>query len=125
MRVQNCMIEIGTLVMIVGATIGLTSCGNPDPNAPKPMLAVKKVHEIDGCEVKYIDNPYGPNFYIARCDGTVTTTWQRQNGKSQTTEAMINVNSEVELRKRLADIEAKNRALAKLSDEEKKTLGLQ
>jgi hypothetical protein len=89
------------------------------------MLAVKKVHQIDGCEVKYVDNPYGPNFYIARCDGTVTNTWQRQNGKSQTTEATINVNSEAELRKRLAEIEARNKALAKLSDAEKKVLGLQ
>ena len=103
----------------------LTACGESDPNAPKPMLAVKKVHNIDGCEVKYIDNPYGPNFYIARCGDTITNTWQRQSGKSQITEATINVNSEAELRKRLAEIEARNKALAKLSAEEKKALGLQ
>lgn len=103
----------------------LTACGDPDPNAPKPMLAVKKVHNIDGCEVKWIDNPYGPNFYIARCGDTVTNTWQRQSGKTQITEATINVNSEAELRKRLAEIEARNKALAKLSAEEKKALGLQ
>jgi hypothetical protein len=89
------------------------------------MLVVRKVHQIDGCEVKYVDNPYGPNFYIARCGDTVTNTWQRQSGKSQTTEATINVNSEQELRKRLAEIEARNKALAKLSDAEKKALGLQ
>jgi hypothetical protein len=106
-------------------SLSLLACGEPDPNAPKPMLAVKKVHNIDGCEVKYIDNPYGPNFYIARCGETVTNTWQRQSGKSQITEATINVNSEQELRKRLAEIEAKNKALAKLSPEEKKALGLQ
>jgi len=103
----------------------LTACGDPDPNAPKPMLAIKRVHHIDGCEVKWIDNPYGANFYIARCGETVTNTWQRQNGKSQVTEATINVNSEAELRKRLAEIEARNKALAKLSAEEKKALGLQ
>ena len=105
-------------------SLTLLACGDPDPNAPKPMLAVRKVHNIDGCEVKYIDNPHGPNFYIARCGDTITNTWQRQNGRSQITEATINVNSETELRKRLAEIETRNKALAKLSDAEKKALGL-
>jgi hypothetical protein len=105
--------------------LSLTACGDPDPNAPKPMLAIKRVHQIDGCEVKWVDNPYGSNFYIARCGDTVTNTWQRQVGKSQVTEATINVNSEAELRKRLAEIEARNKALSKLSAEEKKALGLQ
>jgi hypothetical protein len=109
---------------LIFMALTLTGCGDSDPNAPKPMLAVKKVHQIDGCEVKYVDNPYGPNFYIARCGETVTNTWQRQSGKTQVTEATINVNSEAELRKRLAEIEARNKALAKLSDAEQKALGL-
>lgn len=111
--------------LVIVLALMLTACGDPDPNAPKPVLAIKRVHQIDGCEVKWIDNPYGANFYIARCGETVTNTWQRQNGKSQVTEATINVNSEAELRKRLAEIEARNKALAKLSAEEKKVLGLQ
>jgi len=110
--------------LVIVLALMLTACGDPDPNAPKPMLAIKRVHQIDGCEVKWIDNPYGANFYIARCGDTVTNTWQRQNGKSQVTEATINVNSEAELRKRLLEIEARNKALAKLSAEEKKALGL-
>jgi DNA transposition AAA+ family ATPase len=110
---------------VIVLTLMLTACGEPDPNAPKPMLSVKRVHNIDGCEVKWIDNPYGANFYIARCGDTVTNTWQRQSGKTQITEATINVNSEQDLRKRLAEIEARNKALAKLSAEEKKALGLQ
>jgi len=110
---------------VIALALLLTACGESDPNAPKPMLAVKKVHQIDGCEVKWIENPYGANFYIARCGETVTNTWQRQSGKTKITEATINVNSEQELRKRLAEIEARNKALAKLSAEEKKALGLQ
>lgn len=109
---------------IMIASMSLVACGDPDPNAPKPMLAIKRVHQIDGCEVKWVDNPYGANFYIARCGETVTNTWQRQSGKTQITEATINVNSEAELRKRLAEIEARNKALSKLSAEEKKALGL-
>jgi uncharacterized lipoprotein YehR (DUF1307 family) len=111
------------IVMIV--SLSLLACGDPDPNAPKPVPTVKKTLTVDGCEVKYVDNPYGPNFYIARCGDTVTNTWQRQSGKSSITEATVNVNSEAELRKRLAEIEAKNKALAKLSADEKKALGLQ
>ena len=103
----------------------LTACSDPDPNAPKPVPTVKKTLTVDGCEVKYVDNPYGPNFYIARCGNTVTNTWQRQSGKSSVTEATVNVDTEAELRKKLAEIEAKNKALAKLSAEEKKALGLQ
>lgn len=103
----------------------LTACGPVDPNAPKPKPTVVKTVEVDGCEVKYVENPYGPNFYIARCSNTVTNTWQRKSGKSTVTEATVNVDTETELRKRLAEVEAKNKALAKLSDAEKKALGLQ
>lgn len=111
--------------LLLVAALLLTACSDPDPNAPKPQPTVKRTFEIDGCEVKYVEHPHLPNFYIARCGNTVTDTWQRQSGKSRITEATINVDTEAELRKKLAEIEAKNKALAKLSDAEKKALGLQ
>lgn len=110
------------LLLII--TLALTACVDSDPNAPKPQPVVKRTFDVDGCEVKYIEHPHLPNFYIARCGKTVTETWQRQSGKSRITEATINVDSEEELRNRLAELETRKKALNKLSDEEKKVLGV-
>jgi hypothetical protein len=102
----------------------LTACDS-DPNSLRNQIRVKTSFEVDGCDVKYVQHPSYPDFYIARCGNTVTNTWQRRVGKSYTTEASINVNDEQELRNRLSEIETKNKALAKLSAEEKKALGVQ
>lgn len=85
---------------------------------------VKKTVEIDGCIVKYVYYADGPNFYIARCGDTLTTTWQEQNGKQTITRAVINTNDAESLRNRLSEIEARDKALAKLTAEERKILGL-
>lgn len=113
---------IGALAVVV---LTVSGCFQADPNAPKPVPKIIATVEVDGCEVKYIDNPHYPNFYIARCDNTVTNTWQRRSGKATITEATINVDVEADLRKQLAEIEARNKALKKLSDEDKKLLGIQ
>lgn len=111
--------------VIIGAVaLMLSACGSNDPSAGPPKPFVKAEFEIDGCNVKYVEHPRYPNFYIARCGNTVTNTWQRRAGKATYTEATINVDSEEELRKRLLEVEAKNKALAKLSADEKKALGL-
>jgi uncharacterized lipoprotein YehR (DUF1307 family) len=85
---------------------------------------VRNTFEVDGCQVKYIDPPNLPNFYIARCGNTTTNTWQQSSGKSTTTYATVNVDTTDELRKRLADAEARDKAMAKLSAEDKKALGV-
>jgi hypothetical protein len=85
---------------------------------------IRNTFEVDGCQVKYIDPPNLPNFYIARCGNTVTNTWQQSNGKSTTTYATVNVDTTDELRKRLAESEALDKALSKLSSEDKKALGI-
>ena len=85
---------------------------------------IQKIVEIDGCTVKYIYYEDGPNFYIARCGDTTTTTWQEQSGKQTITRATINVNDAESLRNRLSEIEARDKALAKLTAEERKILGL-
>jgi hypothetical protein len=102
----------------------LSACSESDPNAPQRQPVIKKTFDVDGCEVKYVEHPYLPNFYIARCGNTVTETWQRRAGKATYTEATVNVNSEEELRNRLTELETRKKALNKLSDEEKKVLGV-
>ena len=100
----------------------LISCKENDPSR---QPNVRNTFQADGCEVKYIDPPGLPNFYIARCGNTTTTTWQQSNGKSTTTYAAVTVDvSADDLRKRLAEVEARDKALAKLSAEDKKALGI-
>jgi hypothetical protein len=79
--------------------------------------------KAEDCVVKYIDNPKGYNFFIAKCPAeSETTTYQRPQGKGSVPTATV-VTSE-SLRTQLAEVEAKERALAKLTDEEKKLLGV-
>lgn len=111
-------------ILILSSLLVLTACGAGDPNAPKPQPVVKKTFEVDGCEVKFVEHPSLPNFYIARCGKTVTETWQHRSGKTTQTKATINVDSADELRNQLKAVEARDKALAKLSDEEKKLLGV-
>lgn len=99
----------------------LAACG---PDGPGNPPYVKSEFEIDGCQVKYVYHPSMPNFYIARCGNTTTTTWQKQQGKSTVTEASINVDNADDLRNRLATVEARDKALAKLTADERKALGI-
>ena len=79
--------------------------------------------KAEGCTVKHIDNPKGYNFFIAKCPAeSETISWQQQSGKTSYTTATV-VTSE-DLRAKLKEVEAKEKALAKLSDEEKKLLGV-
>ena len=99
----------------------LSACNE---NGPKREPNVRNTFEVDGCQVKYIDPPNLPNFYIARCGNTTTNTWQQSNGKSTTTYATVNVDTTDELRKRLAEAEARDKALAKLTPAERQALGI-
>jgi hypothetical protein len=116
MRVQNWMIEVSIVVLVFGAAAGLTGCIKEDNREPVSQYQV----EAEGCIVKYIDNPKGYNFFIAKCPAeSETITHQRPKRGPEAT-----VVTSVELRKQLAEVEAKERALAKLSDDEKKLLGV-
>lgn len=99
----------------------LVGC-NEDGHARDPEI--RRVFEVDGCQVKYIDPPSLPNFYIARCGNTTTNTWQQSSGKSTTTYATVNVDTTEELRKRLEAAEARDKALAKLTPAERQALGV-
>ena len=79
--------------------------------------------QAEGCTVKYIDNPKGYNFFIAKCPAaSETTTYLRPQGKSSVPTATV-MTSET-LRTQLAEVEAKEKALAKLTIQEKVLLGI-
>ena len=120
MRVQNWMIEIGVVVLVIGSAVGLAGCNeNRDRTVGIPEYEIK----VDGCVVKYVDNPRGHNFFIAKCPAeSETTTFQRPSGKTSYPTATVATSEN--LRKQLVEVEAKERALAKLSDDEKKLLGV-
>lgn len=80
----------------------------------------------EGCTVKYIDNPKGYNFFIAKCPAqSETTTYQRPSGKAHYPTATIATTEQVKnLRDQLEIAEAKEKALNKLSEVERRLLGI-
>lgn len=82
--------------------------------------------QAEGCTVKHIDNPKGYNFFIAKCPAaSETISWQQQSGKSSYTTATVVTKEQVKnLRDQLEIAEAKEKALNKLSDVEKRLLGI-
>jgi hypothetical protein len=79
--------------------------------------------KAEDCVVKYIDNPKGYNFFIAKCPASSETlTYQRPQGKGSVPTATVMTSDD--LRKQLAEVEAKEKALAKLTIQEKVLLGI-
>ena len=63
---------------IVGLISLLTACNDGD------KAYVKYSTEIDDCIVKYVHNPHGSNFYIAKCPSrSDTITHSEQSGKTK------------------------------------------
>lgn len=113
-----------SVFLVFAAAAGLSGCNetsNRDPN----VGYVKYEIAVDGCNVKYVDNPRGANFFVAKCPAESTTvTHQQQNGKSTTTIPVVTTKEVEDLEKKLADAKAKQSALDKLSPEDKKALGI-
>lgn len=106
---------------LVATSALLTGCNE---NRDRTVGNVEYEIKADGCTVKAIDNPKGPNFFIAKCPAaSETTTYQHQQGK--TTRPLATVVTSEDLRKQLEVTEAKERAMAKLTAEEKKLLGVE
>ena len=109
-------------VLLLAAVVFLLS-GCKEDNRDRNVGLADYELQAEGCTVKHIDNPRGYNFFIAKCPAeSETLSWQQQSGKTSYTTATV-VTKE-SLRKQLGEIEAKEKALAKLSDEEKKLLGV-
>jgi hypothetical protein len=110
-------------VLLLAAVVFLLS-GCKEENRDRTVGLIEYEIKADGCTIKAIDNPKGPNFFIAKCPAeSETVTYPYRQGKVTTPLATV-VTSE-DLRTKLKEVEAKEKALAKLSDEEKKLLGVQ
>ena len=111
------------LVLLFAGVLLLAGC--KEDGRDTSIGYVKYDIAVDGCQVKYVDNPKGANFFIAKCPGeSVTTTHIQQNGKTQTTIPVVSTQEVDDLKKRLAEAEAKQAALNKLTPEDKKLLGI-
>lgn len=120
MRTLN---KTGLLICLalVATSALLTGCNE---NRDRTTGIAEYEVQAEGCTVKYIDNPKGYNFFIAKCPAaSETTTYLRPQGKSSVPTATVMTSES--LRKQLAEVEAKEKALLKLTDEEKKLLGVQ
>lgn len=118
-----------TIFLIVLAVM-LTACGRTDEEA-RALLAKPAVSDaimVDGCEVKFVDRGYqNHSFYLAKCGNTTTMSrnYQEQSGKTTVFRRSTVITQEIEqLQKEKAEAETKEQALAKLSPEERKALGV-
>lgn len=109
--------------LVVALVVMLSGCG--EDTRDRNTGYVKYEVTADDCLVKYVDNPRGYNFFIAKCPGNSTTiTHQRASGKTTTTEVTVIADEVDSLKQKLKDAEARKAALSKLSDEDRKVLGI-
>jgi major membrane immunogen (membrane-anchored lipoprotein) len=113
------------------AAVLLVGCGGRTDEQAKAMLSNPDVNEVgtfDGCEVKYVDRGYHAySFYIARCGNTTTATrnYTEQSGKTTVNRRSTVIAQEIQkLEAEKAAAVTKEKALEKLSPEEKALLGV-
>jgi hypothetical protein len=116
---------------LVAVSALLTACGGRTDEQAKAMLSnpeINNVGNFDGCDVKYVDRGYHAySFYIARCNNTTTATrnYTEQSGKTTVNRRSTVITQEIEkLEAEKSAAIAKEKALEKLSPEEKKLLGI-
>jgi len=108
-------------MLLLGAIVFLLSGCNE--NRDRTVGVADYELKAEDCVVKYIDNPRGHNFFIAKCPAaSETITYQRPQGKGSVPTATVMTSES--LRMQLAEVEAKEKALAKLSVQEKVLLGI-
>lgn len=112
------------IVLIGLAVLVLTGCKDEDALMKNPEI--QSIGEFNGCQVQYVNRGYASNsFYIANCGNANAVTWMQPSGKSQIQRSVITINGEIEkLQNEKAAIETKEKALGKLTPEEKKALGI-
>lgn len=104
------------LIPLCVFSLALIGCS---PSETPRVASVRYAIDVDGCTVKYIDNPHGNNFYIAKCPAeSETVSLFRGKGGA------VGSISTTELRQQLMDAEAKEKALSKLTPQEKQLLGI-
>lgn len=117
-------------VICILAAVLLVGCGRTDEQA-KAMMAnpsITAVGTYEDCEVKFIDRGYHDlSFYIAKCGDTSTLTrnYQEKHGKSYVNRRSTVIAQEItKLEAEKAAAVTKEKALEKLSVEEKTVLGI-
>lgn len=119
------------ILFLAAIVFALTGCGGRTSEQAQAMITNPDINFVgvyDGCEVKFIDRGYhDKSFYIAKCGDTTTLTrnYTEKQGKSTVDRRSTVITQEIEkLQKEKATAETKEKALSKLSDEEKKLLGV-
>jgi uncharacterized protein YcfL len=109
----------------------LVGCGERTAEQANAMISNPDINFVgvyDGCEVKFVDRGYQiKSFYIAKCGNTntVTQNHNEQSGKTTVFRRSTVITQEIEkLQAEKAVAETKEKALAKLSNEEKSLLGV-
>ena len=113
------------------AAIMLAGCSQRSAEQAEAMLTNPDINFVgvyDGCEVKYVDRGYQvKSFYLAKCGGTTTTTrnYSEQVGKTTEFRRSTAITQEIEkLEAEKAVAVTKEKALEKLTHEEKSVLGI-
>lgn len=116
------MKRIAVIAAALAALTLLTGCEEQDRKRANPV--VMSLGTFDGCTVKYVDRGYErDSFFLARCGDTVATTGRVPSGK--TTRDSLTITQEIsKLEAERAAATARERALGKLSTDERKALGL-
>lgn len=82
---------------------------------------IKKEKALSGCSVYSVSNGNGSNIIIVRCPNSTTSTTYKSGKTTQTTVVaeLENLNAQIE------ELSLKRNALEKLTEEEKKALGIE
>ena len=136
-RLVTFILFVLTNGVLVGMVIGLSGCQRSLAEANQYQQASAKMIEEklpEGCSLKYLGKmDVGNKFEVlvpviaVRCIGSdvVTTSDIRQNGKFQESEITVTIQ---DIEKRELELDSKKRqlqsAMSKLTDEEKRVLGL-
>jgi hypothetical protein len=119
------------LAAIFAVAFVLSGCESDDKAAAlRKNPEVSSIGEIDGCQVKYVNRGWSvDSFFIARCGSApTTTTTQNYSTTDKSHSPRRSAVIEVEMKKLQEEkdaADAKEKALAKLSPEERKTLGIE
>lgn len=116
------------ITAVVAATL-LSGCNIGDREAElRANPKIVPIGVIDGCNVKYVDRGYASDsFYISVCQPGVTASagWTIKSGKSTTQRSSITVTKEIEQLQAEKDaIDARSRAMEKLTPAERAALGI-
>lgn len=109
-------------IVVAVAAIALVGCQD-DYKKNNPVVGAPIY--VDGCEVKYIDRGDSYySFYIAKCGDTSTTSRRYTSGKSSRNSVVITQEIDA-LQAEQKEAKLKEAAVGKLTEEERKVLGVE